>query len=266
MNGHLAFLSLLIFLVSSCVGPLGAGLEAHPQGLLPSQDTSTTPAHHLELEAVGLWADSERTATAAIRYGLADRTEVYLLQDVHRTLSVPSGPDISGSGDAWLGMRHRIVDSDAAGVAHAFAAEVRLPHADPEDGLGAGELELRLLHIRDGTWRGLGWTTNTDLRLLADTAGRPDPAFGGSITLTTPLLDVGGKTLPLGLLGEAGGLWNPEQDAKPAWAALGVRIPLHPALELQIAWMEGLGPDGPDGRWVADIGRLVGDAIQLRGR
>lgn len=249
-----------------CVSPLPKGLSAHPQSLLPSQDTTTTPAGHLELEAVGLWADSEQTTAAVIRYGLAERTEIYLLQDLHRTLSDPAGPDPSGIGDAWIGWRHRVIDEDAAGVAHAFAAEVRLPHGDPDEGLGEGELELHIAHIRDGTWRSLDWTTNTDLRLIGDQNGRPDPALGGSITLSTPLLKTAGRVLPLAFLAEAGGLWHPEEDDSPAYIALGFRVPIHPSLELQVAWMDGIGSDGPDERWVADLGRLVGDAINLGAR
>lgn len=251
-------------LACGCVAPLANDLSAHPQGLLPSQDTATTPKNHLELEALGLWADSERSATVALRYGLADRTEAYILQDLHRTISDPAGPDPSGIGDAWIGIRHRLIDADAAGTAHAFAAEVRLPLADPDDGLGTGELALRLSHIRDGAWRGLDWTSNSDLRLLGDSNGRPDPALGGSLTLTSPLLRFARRTLPVALLVEAGGLWHPEEDNTPGYLALGLRFPLHPSLELQVAWLEGIGGDGPDGRWLLNVGRLVGDALDLR--
>jgi hypothetical protein len=248
--------TILSIPLAACVAPLPAGVRVHPQGLLPSQDTVTTPRNHLELEAIGVWADAERTTTAAIRYGLSERTEVYILQDLHRTISDPAGPDPSGIGDGWLGLRHRLIDADASGVAHAFAAEVRLPHGDPDQGLGTGQLELRLLHLRDGTWGGYGWTTNADLRLIGDAGGRPDPAIGGSLTLTTPLLRVAGRTLPLGFLAEAGGLWHPEEDLSPTWFALGLRLPIHPSLEIQIAWM--------DDRWVANIGRLLGDTLDLR--
>lgn len=246
-----------------CVSPLPNGVAAHPQSLLPSQDTTTTPLGYLELEAIGLWADSEQTTTAVIRYGLADRTEVYLLQELHRTLTDPTGPDPSGLGDAWIGLRHRIIDEDSSGVAHAFAAEVRLPHGDADKGLGEGELELHIAYIRDGTLGGFGWTTNSDLRILGDSGGRPDPALGGSVTFTTPLIRIGGRTLPLAFLAETGGLWHPEEDDSPAWIALGIRIPIHASLELQVAWMDGIGGDGPDERWIADLGRLVGDAIHL---
>jgi len=256
--------SALLSLLGGCVSPLPSGLEAHPQGLLPSQDTTTTPKSHLEVEAVGLWADSEQTTTAAIRYGLTERTEAYLLQDLHRTLTVSTGPDPSGIGDAWIGLRHRLIDADADGVAHAFAAEIRIPHADPDEGLGGGELELRLLHIRDGSWGAHAWTTNTDLRLLGDDGGRPDPALGGSLTVTTPLLRMGKRTYPVGFLTEVGGLWHPEDGTYPGWVAVGLRLPVHPSLEIQLAWMDGLGPDGPDDRWIVDIGRLLGDALDLR--
>lgn len=258
--------ALLLLLLASCVAPLPRGVTAHPQGLLPSQDTTTTPRGFLELEAIGSWAASEDQVMAVVRYGLAEKTEVYLAQDMHHALSNPSGPNTSGLGDAWIGMRHRVIDEDASGVAHAFAAEIRIPHGDPDLGISASGLELHLAHIRDGQWGAIGWTTNTDLFLLADQSGRPDPALAASATATGPLLEVAGKQLPIGLLAEIGGLMHPEEDHLPAWVAVGLRIPVHPSLEIQTAWVEGLGGDGPEDRWVLNLGRLVGDALDLSSR
>ena len=203
-------------LLSSCVNPMPKGVAAHPQGLLPSQDTSTTPAGFLEVEAVGSWASREEQAMGLLRYGLAKRTEIYLAQDLHHSLTIPGAADPSGLGDAWIGVRHRVLDQDQAGVAHAFLAEVRIPHSDTAPGINADALELHLAHIRDGTWGGFGWTTNVDLFFLADSSGRPDPALGGSLTASSPLLKVAKKELPLGLLAETGGLFHPEQSAAAA--------------------------------------------------
>jgi hypothetical protein len=200
---------------------------------------------------------------AVFRYGLEPKTEVYIAQDLHHAITDPDGPDPSGIGDAWIGIRHRLVDKDAAGVAHAFAAEVRIPHGDPDMGISASGLELHLAHIRDGQSSAFSWTTNTDLFLFADQAGRPDPALAGSLTLTGPRLRAAGKRLPLALLAELGGLYHPEEDNMPAWGAVGLIIPVHPSLEIQAAWVKGIGGDGPDERWVLNIGRLVGDALNL---
>jgi hypothetical protein len=252
--------------ISSCVAPLPKGLEAHPQGLLPSQDTSTTPGGFLEVEAISSWGETEQATSVAMRYGLAERTELYLLQELHHAINTPGLAKASGVGDAWLGMRHRIIDSDASGTAHAFAAEVRLPHGDPSTGLGTGQLELHLIHIRDTSWRRYDVTTNTGVKLIGDGEDRPDPALTASVTLTDPLISVGGKQLPFGVIAEAGGSWQPEANSYPAWVALGLRVPIHPSLELQIARIEGLGRDGPEPAWIVDLGRLVGDALDLRSR
>ena len=251
---------------SSCVAPLPKGLEAHPQGLLPSQDTSTTPNGFLEVEAVGSWGETEQVTSVTMRYGLAEKTELYLLQELHHAINAPGAAKASGVGDAWLGMRHRIIDADASGTSHAFAAEVRLPHGDPSDGLGTGQLELHLLHIRDSTWRRYDLTTNTGVRLIGDGDDRPDPALTASLTITDPLLVVAGRQLPFGVIVEIGGSWQPEANDSPAYAALGLRVPIHPSLELQIARVEGIGDDGPEAAWIADLGRLVGDALNLRTR
>ena len=249
---------------SACVAPLPKGLEAHPQGLLPSQDTSTTPKGFLEIEAISSWGETEQATSVAMRYGLAEKTELYMLQELHRAISIPGAEKTSGVGDAWLGMRHRLIDSDATGTAHAFAAEVRLPHGDPSDGLGTGQLELHLIHIRDSSWRGLDLTTNTGLKLIGDGEDRPDPALTASATFTKARLSAAGKQLPFGVIAEVGGMWQPEENHSPAWAALGIRIPIHPSLELQIARIESIGSDGPEAAWIADLGRLVGDALDLR--
>jgi len=256
----------LTLLLASCVGPLPKDVAAHPQGLLPSQDTATTPNGYLELEAVGSWAAKENQAMAVIRYGLADRTEIFLAQDLHHAISVPAEPESSGIGDAWIGMRHRVIDKDVNGVTHAFGADVRIPHGDPDLGISASGLELHLAHIRDGQWGSVSWTTNTDLYLLADQNGRPDPALGGSITATGPLLKIAGRRLPLALLSELGALTHPEEDTLPGWVALGIRIPVHPALEIQAAWVKGVGRDAPEDRLVLSIGRLIGDALDLTSR
>lgn len=258
--------ALVALLFTSCVGALPKGVAAHPQGLLPSQDTATTPSGYLELEAIGSWADTEDQTMAVIRYGLASQTEVYLAQDLHHAINDPLGPNASGIGDVWIGMRHRIIEEDSGGVAHAVAAEVRIPHGDPDLGISASGLELHVAHVRDGSWGALSWTTNTDLFFLADEGGRPDPALGGSFTLTGPLLQVAGKRLPLALLAELGALSHPEEDDMPAWIAVGLRIPVHPSLEIQTAWVKGLGSDGPEDRWVLNLGRLVGDALDLGSR
>ena len=258
--------SLLLVTGSACVGPLPSGVKVHPQGLLPSQDTATTPSGFIELEATGSRGDTERLATVAVRYGLAERTEIFFLQDLHKTIVDPLGPDPSGLGDAWLGLRHRLINADSSGAAHAFAAEVRLPHGDPDDGLGTGQLELHLTHIRDSSWRGIDVTTNTALWLIGDGEERADPALSGSLTLTPPMASIGGKALPFGFLGEVGGLWHPEERSSPAWVALGVRLPLHASLELQLARLEGIGGDGPEGYWALNIGRLVGDTLDFRSR
>ncbi|MCH2106599.1 MAG: hypothetical protein MK291_08165 [Planctomycetes bacterium] len=261
MRSSLLTAALAAAIFSSCVNPLPKGVAAHPQGLLPSQDTVTTPAGFLEVEAVGSWAAREEQAMAVMRYGLGDRTEVYLAQDLHHSLTIPGAADPSGLGDAWIGVRHRVIDRDSAMVAHAFLAEVRIPHSDTDPGINADALELHLGHLRDGSWGRFDWTTNVDLFFLADPAGRPDPALGGSLTLSSPLLEIAGKKLPLALLAEAGGLYHPEEDQLPAWVAAGIRIPLHPSLELQAAWIQGLGGDAPDDRWALNLGRLVGDAL-----
>ena len=267
MSNKILLLALgALYLSSSCVAPLPKGLEAHPQGLLPSQDTSTTPSGFLEVEAIGLWGDAEQSTSIAMRYGLAEKTELYLLQELHHAIDTPGLAKASGVGDAWLGMRHRIIDADASGTAHAFAAEVRLPHGDPSSGLGTGQLELHLIHIRDTKWRRYDLTTNTGLKLIGDGEDRPDPALTASITLTDPLVAVAGRQLPFGLIVEAGGLWQPEATYYPAWVALGIRIPIHPSLELQIARVEGVGGWGSEAKWAISLGRLVSDALDLRPR
>ena len=265
-NKILLFACAALYLASSCVAPLPKGLNAHPQGLLPSQDTSTTPNGFLEVEAINSWGETEPVASVAMRYGLAEKTELYLLQELYRAIETPGLPKTSGVGDAWLGIRHRIIESDATGTAHAFAAEVRLPHGDPELGLGTGQLELHLIHIRDTSWRRYDITTNTGLKLRGDGEDRPDPALTASLTLTDPLVSIGGQQLPFGVIAEVGGSWQPEENLYPAWAALGIRVPIHPSLELQIARIEGLGKHGPEPAWVVDLGRLVGDALDLRSR
>ena len=251
----------LTLAIQSCVSPIPAGLSAHPQGLLPSQDTVTTPSGFLEIEATGSWGAQEEQAVALTRYGLADRTELYLAQDLRHSLSRPGDPTVEGLGDAWIGIRHRVIDRDSEGVAHALLAEVRIPHSDVDPSFNASGLELHLAHIRDGSWGSSGWTTNADLFFLSDPSGRPDPALGGSFTWTSDLIEVMGKRLPVGLLAEAGGLFHPEQDQAPAWLAAGLRVPLHPSLELQLAWVQGIGSDGPEDRLAINLGRLVGDAL-----
>lgn len=265
-NKILPILCASLCWASSCAAPLPKGLEAHPQGLLPSQDTSTTPDGFLEVEAISSFAASEQATSVAMRYGLAEKTELYLLQEVHHAINAAGVANASGVGDAWLGIRHRTSQPNATGAADAFAAEVRIPHADPSTGLGSGQLELHLIHIRDRNWGRYGLTTNTGLKLIGDGEDRPDPALTASITLTDPLIAVAGRQLPFGVIVEAGGSWQPEDRIYPAWVALGIRVPIHPSLELQIARIEGLGKHGPEPTWVADLGRLVGDALNLRRR
>lgn len=259
-------LSLALFGASACVAPLPKGYEAHPQGLLPSQDTSTTPLNFLELEGLSSQGSKEQTTSVAMRYGITSRSEVYLVQELHHAIDTAGAQNASGTGDAWLGLRHRLANTDPKGGKHAFAAEVRIPHSDPDAGIGSGQLELHVLHIRDSTWAGYDITTNTGVKLIGDGENRPDPALTASITMTDPLVSVAGKQLPFGLIAELGGLWQPEETYYPAYAALGIRIPIHPSLELQIARIEELGGWATEPRWALSLGRLVGDSLNLQRR
>ena len=266
MHNRIAALAYLALLgVSSCVAPLPKGLEAHPQSLLPSQDTSTTPPDFLEIEAISSQGSKEQITSVAMRYGLTSRSEIYLVQELHHAIQT-GAQSTSGTGDAWLGLRQRFANTDSAGAKHAFAAELRLPHSDPSAGLGSGQLELHVLHIRDSAWAGYDVTTNTGIKLIGDGEDRPDPALTASITLSAPLLSVAGKQLPFGVITELGGLYQPEETYYPAYAALGIRIPIHPSLELQIARVEELGGWATEPRWVISLDRLIGDSLNLRRR
>lgn len=137
-----SIVSLIALAASACQLPRSAPVT--PQRPTVSFDTSTTAEGTFELETgvivdPGTSFDSPNT----LKYGTSIDTELFAGWSPLQWFEQP-GPDGEGSGDLVLGARHRVFDAEGAMPSGAVVLTGKLPTASSAEGLGSGEVDLRL--------------------------------------------------------------------------------------------------------------------------
>lgn len=177
---------------------------AHPEAATPqrpsfSADPSTTADGTFELEAGFVAAESEQRDTPlTLKWGAGPTTELFLGWSPW----VQAGPDLDGSGDTVLGVRHRFLHQDD-GADFAFQLATKIPTADDALGSGLPDLQFALSSARSwGDWTGVAY-------LQSGFSGRVGPGtplvdHALALVLATPFSDrVSGFV-------ETTGIWVPE--------------------------------------------------------
>lgn len=244
-----------LLLASSCVSLDSPGLApAHPQRPTYSNDTYTTPNGMLEVEAgAAVQFRRDSSVPATLKYGMGERTEMFVGMDVARSTELPNGHTTTGFGDAWLGFRHRLRDKDEFEPGFAMQFTTKLPLASTDRDLGTGEIDFFGAIIAEKDFKGNTGVGFYELGLLGEQAEPElDLQHLFAVAGYTPISD------ELEGYGEASFIWRPEQDYEDLSFAGGVFYKIHPSFVLDAGLRVGLTDDAPDYQILVGLTRALG--------
>ena len=253
-------LATLLLALAACQGPSaalreGRELQATPQRPTLSEDTATTAAGTFELEAGVLLDPEDRLDTpVTLKYGVDARSEVSLAFSPFVFVELP-GDDGEGFGDLLLGYRARVLDQQGERPSVGWAASVKLPTGDEDEGLGSGELDAFVAGMASYNARGWGATGYAQLGLL----GEPD---GSGLDHRELLALSAARAMDpeTALFGELAGVFTPERDDEQVLAIGGMTWSPAPGFVLDLGGLVGLSSDAPDLQLFLGFTRNLGPA------
>lgn len=253
---QLAF-AFALALFAACASPSaawqeGANTAASPMRPTYSKSTFTTAPGTLEVEA-GVYLDPSDATSVPMRlkYGVDDRSDAF----VHvAPASAVEGGGV-GVGDVALGWRQRLTEQQLGAVSLAYLAQVKLPTADEDKGLGSGEFDALLAGIATLPMQDWSATGFAELGLIGD------PNGSGS-DLQIALAAAADQRLAggAGVFGELAGIFNDQQNYDALFTTLGAAWSPVPGLVLDSGFVLGLSNDAPDFAFVVGLTRNLGPA------
>ncbi|MCB9882801.1 MAG: hypothetical protein H6832_12160 [Planctomycetes bacterium] len=238
MHRTLPILALVAFL-QSC--ELQQSAVVTPQRPTVSFDTATTREGSFELETgIAIEPDTLFDSPNTLKYGASQDTELFVGWSPWQRVAQP-GQDAEGSSDLVLGTRHRLFEAGEGTPSGAFVMSGKLPTASVGDGLGSGELDLRLGVILN---QQIG-SVNTNLFYQYGALGNPDGA--GFASEQTATLTAG---VPLSerfaAFAEVGGTFVPARDTRALFSIVGASLTASTQCVIDSAVFVGLSNDAPD--------------------
>lgn len=242
MNLRFLLFPLLLLSSASCSSITRNEHAATRQRPLVSRNTHTTAFGTFEVEAGASWDHDDRFETpVVVKYGASPNTEVSVQASPLLIVQDAMDHDEGGVGDVRLGIRHRLWEESEGVPAMGVLAEVKLPAADEDDGLGTGYVDagfggMASHKIKDGEVTGfyridfLG-TAVDDTSVAHTFALAADVPFAGT---------------PLGVFSEVSGTLFAEQDIEVGQFLLGGSYTPFPSVVLDLAGSVGLTSDSPD--------------------
>ena len=232
--------SLVVTLLGLAGCQLTQQAPVTPQRPTVSFDTATTAAGTFELETgvvvdPGDFFDSPNT----LKYGTGERTELFVGWSPLQVLSQP-GEDADGASDLVLGARHRLWDADDGTPSGAVVLSGKLPTASSANGLGSGELDLRIGGVLNQSFGDVSANVFYQYGALGQAAGGTTSEHVATLTLGAPIADdVGGFF-------EIGGLFVPSANTDALFAITGVTWACSPSLVFDGGVNVGLSDDAAD--------------------
>ncbi|MCA8949038.1 MAG: hypothetical protein KDE27_06015 [Planctomycetes bacterium] len=228
-------------LIAGCRLPDANRPAATPQRPTVSYDTSTTALGTFELETgVAVDPDDFLDTPNTLKYGTADNTELFVGWSPWQRLSRP-GPDGEGGSDVTIGARHRVLDAGETMPSAALVIAGKLPTASTADGLGSGEVDLRVGGILN---RQLG-PVNANVFYQYGALG--DPSGSGTVSEHTATVTAG---LPLtdrvAAFAEVAGIFVPSWHGRSVFTIVGATFAPGPAIVLDAGVTVGLSDAAPD--------------------
>ncbi|MCK5945460.1 MAG: hypothetical protein KAI24_25945 [Planctomycetes bacterium] len=211
-----------------------------PQRPTVSFDTNTTAEQTFELETgvnvdPGDFFDTPNT----LKYGTGERTELFVGWSPLQVLQQP-GEDADGSSDVVLGARHRLIDGDDAVPAAAVVLSGKLPAASANNGLGSGEVDLRVAGVLNQTYGDVNANLFYQYGALGQPAGGTTSEHTLTLTLGRPIND------RLGAFLELGGIFVPASNTDALFAITGATWAASPSLVFDGGVNIGLSDDAAD--------------------
>lgn len=250
-------LAAVLACLSSCVAPSGSWSEGATTPATPlrptySHSTFTTAPGTLELETGVYFDPSDAIAVpTTVKYGVNDRADAFV------TASSASAVENGGVGfdDVYLGWRQRMTEQQLGHLSLAWQAQLKLPTADEDKGLGSGELDALLAGI--GTLPMEDWSATgfAELGVLGD-------PVGSGADLQLALAGAADHRLSggAGVFGELAGIFNDDQNQDAVFTTVGAAWSPVPGLVLDSGLVLGLSDDAPDFAFVVGLTRNLGRA------
>jgi hypothetical protein len=230
----------------------GASTTATPTRPTYSNSTFTTAPGTFELET-GVYFDpsDELAVPTTLKYGVGDRADAFV------SLSPASAVENGGVGfdDVYLGWRQRLTEHQLGHLSLAWQAQVKLPTADEDKGLGSGEFDALVAGI--GTLPMQDWSATgfAELGLIGD-------PVGSGADLQVALAGAADRRLSggAGVFGELAGIFNDDQNLDSVFTTVGAAWSPVPGLVLDSGVVLGLSNDAPDFAFVVGLTRNLGRA------
>lgn len=244
-------------LVAACASPSaswkdGAQTTATPTRPTYSKSTFTTAPGTLEVET-GVYLDpSDATSVpTTVKYGVNDRADAFV---AFSPASAVEGGGV-GFGDVVLGWRQRLTELQLEHLSLGYLAQLKLPTADEDKGLGTGEPDALLAGIGTLPLSDASLTGFAEVGLLGD----PD---GSGTDLHLALAGAADKHLSggAGVFGELAGVFVDDRNYDALFATLGGAWSPVPGLVLDSGIVLGLSDDAPDFAVVVGLTRNAGPA------
>ena len=247
----------LALAAGGCVTDVENMAFATPQRPSLSADTSTTAPGTFELEAGLAWDPGDRfDSPVAIKYGSGPATEVFLLA-APVVIVDESGPgEESGFGDMGVGIRHRFLEETDARPSAAIQAQLKLPTADEDKGLGTGELDAGFAGIVTQSFDPVTFTGFYELGLVGDPGGNTNIAHSIAAAGSLPLEG------SLAGLAEIAGVFQPEESFDSIFTTWGLTYAMSRALVVDAAIVVGLSDDAPDFAMLVGFTQNFGDVVR----
>jgi hypothetical protein len=212
-----------------------------PQRPTVSFNTSTTAPGTVELEAGTLTDPNDFfDSPITLKYGTSKDTDLFVAWSPFQVLAQP-GPDGKGSSDVVLGTRHRLWEGTDSRPSAAVVLSGKLPAASSANGLGSGEVDLRIAGVLNQQFGAV--TAN----LFYQYGALGNPGNSGTysehtttLTLSTPLSDRWGG------FAELANVAVPSQRLDSLFAIVGSTFSPSSSLVLDGGITIGLSADAPD--------------------
>jgi len=242
-------------LATSCVSLDSPGLApAHPQRPTLSSDTYTTPDGMMEVEAGGnVQFGKNSSIPTTLKYGMGERTEMFVGMDVLKAVETPTGHTTTGLGDAVVGFRHRLRDKDEFEPGVAMQFRTKLPTASSDRDIGTGEVDFGAALIAEQDYKGNTFVGFYELGVLGE-------QFEPETDIQHLFVGTGYTKIQKDIeaYGEASFNWVPEQDREEFSVAGGIFYAIHPSFVVDIGIRVGLTKDAPDYQVLFGLTRALG--------
>ncbi len=242
MNLRRLVLPLVLLPSASCTSIMKNEYAATRQRPLVSRDTHTTAFGTFEVEAGASWDHNDRVDTPiVVKYGASPNTELTVQGSPYLMLMDATGHEENGVGDVRLGIRHRLWEESEGVPAIGVLAEVKLPVADEDQGLGTGFVDAAFGGMVSHQIQDLETTGFYRLDVLNDPAEDANVAHTLALAADAPLLDTA-----FGVFGEVSATFFSETDQEVGQLLLGGSYSPYPAVVFDLAGSVGLTSDSPD--------------------